>query len=295
MTARAPAGTPGQHGQRGRAPVANLWQGAALAVLLVAGFFAIPILHTLSLSFTAPDTGAWTLANYSEFLTTARLTDSLGRSLFLAVTVVAVSTPLAFALAYFLAFLAPPRRRGLLLLLLVAPFWTSFTIRAFAWQLVLSDGGVIAWGIGRLTGEPVALGFLYTMGASVFGLSLFAVMLMTLTLFSVMVSIDSRLIEANAALGGTRWRGFVEIILPLSASGWLVGALLAFIVAAGDYAVPTLLGGGFRPVLAQLMVSTLKGTFDLPMAATLAVMLVVSIAVCVTPMLLLVRNVRFQS
>ncbi len=282
-------------GLRRDAPVGNPWHGAAVAVALVAGFFALPILHTLSLSFTAPGTGDWTLANYRTFLTEDRLTDSLGRTLFLSFSVVAVSTPVAYALAYFLAFVAPPRRRALLLLLLVAPFWTSFTIRAFAWQLVLSDGGVVAWGIGSLTGEPVALGFLYTMGASVFGLSLFAVMLMTLTLFSVMASIDGRLLEANAALGGSRWRGFVEIVLPLSASGWIVGALLAFIVAAGDYAVPTLLGGGFRPVLAQLMVSTLKGTFDLPMAATFAVVLVATIAVCVTPLLLFVRSVRFLS
>ncbi len=278
-----------------REPVANLWHGSALAVVLVAGFFAVPILHTMSLSLTSPETGGWTLANYQAFFSTGRLTDSLGRTLFLAFAVVLVSSPIAYALAYYLAFVVAPRWRALLLLLLVAPFWTSFTIRAFAWQLVLSDGGVISYGIGRVIGEQVALGVLYTMSASVFGLSLFAVMLMTLTLFSVMVSIDRRLIEANAALGGTRWRGFLEIILPLSASGWIIGALLTFIVCAGDYAVPTLLGGGFRPVLAQMMVSTLKGTFDLPMAATFAVVLVLTIAVCVTPLLLLIRNVRFQT
>ena len=282
-------------GSSRREPVANLWHGSALAVILVAGFFAVPILHTMSLSLTSPETGAWTLANYEAFFSTGRLTDSLGRTLFLAFAVVLLSTPVAYALAYYLAFVVAPRWRALLLLLLVAPFWTSFTIRAFAWQLVLSDGGVIAYGIGRVIGEPVAFGFLYTIYASIFGLSLFAVMLITLTLFSVMVSIDRRLIEANAALGGTRWRGFLEIILPLSASGWIIGALLTFIVCAGDYAVPTLLGGGFRPVLAQLMVSTLKGTFDLPMAATFAVVLVLAIILCVTPLLLLVRNVRFQT
>ena len=282
-------------GSSRRDPAANLWHGSALAVILVAGFFAVPILHTMSLSLTSPETGAWTLANYEAFFSTGRLTASLRRTLFLAFSVVLVSTPVAYALAYYLTFVVAPRWRAVLLLLLVAPFWTSFTIRAFAWQLVLSDGGVIAYGIGRVIGEPVALGFLYTMNASIFGLSLFAVMLMTLTLFSVMVSIDRRLIEANAALGGTRWRGFLEVILPLSASGWIIGALLSFIVCAGDYAVPTLLGGGFRPVLAQLMVSTLKGTFDLPMAATFAVVLVLTIIICVTPLLLLVRNVRFQT
>ena len=183
----------------------------------------------------------------------------------------------------------------LLLFVLVAPFWTSFMIRAFAWQLVLSDSGVIAHYLSKLLGTPVAFGFLYTMGASIFGLTLFGVMLMTLTLFSVMVTIDRRLLEANAALGGTRWRGFMEVVLPLSAPGWLIGGLLTFIVCVGDYAVPALLGGGLKPVLAQIMLSTLKGTYDLAMAATLAVILVLVIILGAIPFLLLVRQVRLQT
>ena len=281
--------------RRRREPVGNLWQGALLAVVLIAGFFALPIGYTAGLSLTSFETGGPTLANYVTFFTTERLTDALGRTVLLAGSVVLLSSVIAYPLSYFLVFLNGPKSRMFLLFVLVAPFWTSFMIRAFAWQLVLSDGGVIAYYASKLLGTQVALGFLYTMGASIFGLTLFGVMLMTLTLFSVMVTIDPRLLEANAVLGGTRWRGFLEVVLPLSAPGWLIGGLLTFIVCVGDYAVPALLGGGFKPVLAQIMLSTLKGTYDLAMAATFAVILAFVIVVGAVPFLLLVRQVRLQT
>ncbi len=287
-------GPPGPERRR-REPVRNLWHGTLLAVVLIAGFFALPIGYTAGLSLTSAESEGWTLANYAVFFSTERLTDALGRTLLLAGSVVLISSVIAYPLAYFLVFLIGPGLRLFLLFVLIAPFWTSFMIRAFAWQLVLSDGGVIAYTLGKLLGTPVALGFLYTMGASIFGLTLFGVMLMTLTLFSVMVTIDPRLLEANAALGGTRWRGFREVVLPLSAPGWLIGGLLTFIVCVGDYAVPALLGGGFKPVLAQIMLSTLKGTYDLPMAATFAVILVLVIVLGALPFLLLVRQVRLQT
>ena len=281
--------------ERRREPVRNLWHGVALAVGLIACFFVLPIGYTAGLSLTSPDVEGLTLANYATFFATEHLTGALGRTLALSGSVVALSSAVAYPLSYFLVFLVGPRLRMLLLFVLVAPFWTSFMIRAFAWQLVLSDSGVIAHYLSKLLGTPVAFGFLYTMGASIFGLTLFGVMLMTLTLFSVMVTIDRRLLEANAALGGTRWRGFMEVVLPLSAPGWLIGGLLTFIVCVGDYAVPALLGGGLKPVLAQIMLSTLKGTYDLAMAATLAVILVLVIILGAIPFLLLVRQVRLQT
>ena len=282
-------------GRRLREPVRNLWHGVALAVALIACFFVLPIGYTAGLSLTSPDVEGVTLANYATFFATEHLTGALWRTLLLSGSVVLLSSVVAYPLSYFLVFLIGPRLRMLLLFVLVAPFWTSFMIRAFAWQLVLSDSGVIAYYLSKALGAPVAFGFLYTMGASIFGLTLFGVMLMTLTLFSVMVTIDPRLLEANAALGGTRWRGFLEVVLPLSAPGWLIGGLLTFIVSVGDYAVPALLGGGLKPVLAQIMLSTLKGTYDLAMAATFAVILVLVIVVGAIPFLLLVRQVRLQT
>ncbi len=278
-----------------RAPVANLWQGILPALVLMAGFFLLPILYTLGLSLTTEGASGLTLANYRTFAAEATLTDALLRSLVLALSVVVIATFLAWPLAWYLAFCVTERRRVLMLFILVAPFWTSFTIRAFSWQMVLADSGIVAAGIRKLTGAEVSLGFLYSLPAPIFGLTLFGIMLITLMVYSSMVTIDRRLIEANAVLGGTGWTAFREVVLPLALPGWIIGAALTFIVAVGDYAVPTLLGGGLRPVLAQVMLSVLKGTYDLPMAATLASVLVVVIILCVAPLLLLVRGTRLQS
>lgn len=275
-------------------PVSNPWAGILPAILLMAGFFALPILYTIGLSFSSDAQQGFTLDNYRTFFAEARLVDALSRTLILGLSVVAISSLLAFPVAYFLAFVVAPAWRVVCLFILVAPFWTSFTIRAFSWQLVLSDTGVIAWLAGEITGLTVSLGFLYTMAASVFGLSLFGVMLITLMIYSVMITIDRRLIEANTVLGGTGWSAFREVILPLSLPGWMIGAVLTFIISVGDYAVPALLGGGFKPVLAQVMLSVLKGTYDLPTAATFASILVLLILAACTPLLLVVRSVRLQ-
>lgn len=278
-----------------RSPAGNLWYGILPAVLLVAGFFVIPIGYTISLSVQSPETGAWTLDNYHLFFSNKVYTSALWRTLWLSLTVVFVSSIIAYALTYFLVFVANPKRRVLWLLLLVAPFWTSFAIRAFSWQLVLADAGLVTWAIERLTGHLPQLKLLYTMGASVLGFTLFGTILISLLIFSVMVTIDQRLIEASTDLGASRVKTFREVILPLSLPGWCIGAVLTFIVCVGDYAVPTLLGGGFQPVLAQLMLSILKGTYDLPTAATFAVVLIGVVALATVPLLTAVRHVRLQS
>ena len=275
-------------------PVSNPGVGVLPAILLMAGFFAVPIVYTMGLSFSSDAHQGFTLDNYRTFFAEDRLFDALLRTLILGLSVVATSSLIAFPIAYYLAFVVTPAWRAVCLFVLVAPFWTSFTIRAFSWQLVLSDTGVIAWLAGMLTGLTISLGFLYTMAASIFGLSLFGVMLITLMIYSVMITIDRRLIEANTVLGGSGWSAFREVILPLSLPGWMIGAVLTFIIAVGDYAVPALLGGGFKPVLAQVMLSVLKGTYDLPTAATFASILVMLILAACTPLLLVVRSVRLQ-
>ncbi|MGI9415865.1 MAG: ABC transporter permease, partial [Hyphomicrobiales bacterium] len=253
------------------------------------------IAYTIGLSFVGADGNGPTLSNYATFFANDRFTDALGRSVWMSLVVVTLSSLIAFPLAYFLTYLTSAKRRLVLLFILIAPFWTSFTIRAFSWQLVLSDSGVIAHYLEKVWGGPVALGFLYTMGASIFGLTLFGVMLITLMIFSVMVTIDRRLLEASLDLGGGAWRSFWEIVFPLSLPGWVIGAVLTFIICVGDYAVPALLGGGFNPVLAQLMLSTLKGTYDLSMAATFAVVLVCVVLAATLPLALIRNQVRLQS
>lgn len=120
-------------------PVSNPWVGVLPAILLMAGFFAVPIVYTMGLSFSSDAHQGFTLDNYRTFFAEDRLFDALLRTLILGLSVVATSSLIAFPIAYYLAFVVTPAWRAVCLFVLVAPFWTSFTIRAFSWQLVLSD------------------------------------------------------------------------------------------------------------------------------------------------------------
>ena len=224
--------------------------------------------------------------NFKQFFATSHLTQALYRSLVLASSATLIASFVAWPLAYFIVFCIHKKWRPLFLLAILAPFWTSFTIRAFSWQLVLSDNGVVTWLIELATGISVTLGILYTMNASIFGLALFGSMLTTFTLYGALVSIDNKLIEAASTLGAKPFHIFKDIILPLGLPGWLAGIFLTFIVCVGDYAVPTLLGGGLKPVLAQIMLSILKGTYDLSQAATIAIVLAMTVIICGLPLIL---------
>lgn len=266
-----------------RRPIQNPWQMVLPALLLTAVFFLLPLANIVRLSFTTPN--GLGLGNYIAFFEQSHQAEALWRSLRLAFLATLVSALVAWPLAFFVTFCVAQRWRYLALLVLLAPFWTSFTIRAFSWQLVLSDNGVISWALSGLWGSHVSLGVLYTMTASVFGLALFGTMLTTLTLFGALTAIDRRLIEASASLGAGPLAIFSDVIFPLARQGWLVGMTLTFIICVGDYAVPMLLGGGLKPVLAQIMLSTVKGTYDLPTAATMAVILCLVVVATLLPLL----------
>ena len=267
--------------------VTNPWPFLLPALTLSCLFFLLPTINMIYLSLTT-ESGLG-FGNFQYFLETPHLTQALKRSLLLALLSTLIAGFVAWPLAYFIVFCVKEKWRPLFLLAILAPFWTSFTIRAFSWQLVLSDNGVITWFIEQITGLSIALGFLYTMKASVFGLALFGSMLCTFTLYGALVSIDKKVIEAASTLGAKPFQIFRDIIFPLGSPGWLAGIVLSFIVCIGDYAVPTLLGGGLKPVLAQIMLSVLKGTYNLSQAATIATILAITVIICAAPLVLLRR------
>ena len=159
---------------------------------------------------------------------------------------------------------------------------------------MLSDSGVIAYFLEQRLERPVAFGFLYTMGASIFGLTLFGVMLTHLMIFSVMVTIDRRLLEANRDLGGSAG-AVLGNRFPSEPSrlGDRRGADLHHLrrrLRGADPARRRLQTG-----LAQLMLSTLKGTYDLSMAATFAVLLVGVVLLATLPLALIRNQVRLQA
>ena len=272
------------------------WAGAVPAFVYLAIFFAVPLGYLVIVSFWTlspqgfeilPD---WTLRNYHQFFNTKVNMIGYVRSIYITIISVSIGVIFGYIFAYTLAFLVPKRFRLLGLLIVVLPFWTSFIVRAFSWQLFLNETGPFASllrSIGILSGN---LGIVDTHVGTVIALSLFSLMIVTVSVYTVIEGIPKNLLEAARDLGGTEWSVFKEVILPLSWPGLSIAIALSFIICFGDYVAPTLLGGGLNLVFAQLMVGSLLENFNVPMAATYAVFLLLTILLITLPIILLGRR-----
>lgn len=179
-----------------------------------------------------------------------------------------IGYPMAYAVAR-----APERRRNLLLLLVVLPFWTSFLLRAMAWIGLLADNGVVnnlLLGLG-LVAEPVRL--LYTDTALYLGIVYCYLPFMVLPLYANLVKLDPTLLEAASDLGARPWRAFLAVVLPLSLPGILAGFMLVFIPAVGEFVIPELLGGPDAQLIGRVLWTEFFQNRDWPMASALAVVL----------------------
>lgn len=239
-----------------------------MTYLVLASFWEVRDLRLLK---------TWTLENYRLILFDATYYSTYFRSLGLALSVVLITMIAAYPLAYALVFTIPARYRRLCLIAIVIPFWTSYLIRAYSWQIILGDTGLINQLLQALGVIEQPVHILFTHTATRIGLTHFCLPLMTLNLYAVMENIDPHLLEAASDLGARRWRTFYEVILPLSLPGLVIGSMLVFIFAFADFITPSLLGGGTKPVLPQLVVDALKNIFDVPMASALSMLLVATV------------------
>lgn len=261
-------------------------RGLALALpasLWTIAFFVLPSAAIALWSFFRREGGelvtAPTLDNYRRFFEQDSFRLALWNSLEVTLLVTALSVLLAYPLAYVIASRVPPQRQRLWLMLAVLPFWTSYVVRSYAWLLVLAPNGVVnrtLLGLG-LTAEPLVLSF--NQGATVLGFVHFFVMLCTLTIYASLVRIDPKLRLAAADLGASPLQTFLRVTLPLSAPGVAAGAFLTFVVTIGDYVTPQILGGNTALVLPQVILMQINRRADIPMAAALSVILMLTVTI----------------
>jgi putrescine transport system permease protein len=196
---------------------------------------------------------------------------------FAAVTTV-ICLMIAYPFAYFMA-RSPADRRPALLMLVMLPFWTSFLLRVYAWKMLLADTGVFnnaAMAMG-LIAEPVKM--MNTPFSLVLGMVYTYVPFMILPLYANLVKMDLRLLEAALDLGATPWQAFWRITVPLSKSGIIAGSMLVFIPCVGEFVIPELLGGPQTLMIGRVLWDEFFSNNDWPMAATVAVVMVLLIIV----------------
>ena len=252
-------------------------------LLWLALFFLVPMitLASMSLQTGSLQTGyalTWTWSTYSDAWSTYG--DQLVRSFLYAGSATVLALLIGYPLAYAIAFKAG-RWRNLMLVLVIAPFFTSFLIRTLAWKIVLADQG---WVVGALQwigllGENGRL--LATPAAVVLGLTYNFLPFMVLPLYASLEKIDPRLLEAATDLYATPARAFWTITWPLSIPGVVAGTLLTFIPAAGDYVNVQFLGNPGSQMIGNVIQSRFLTVLDYPVAAALSITVMLTVLVLV--------------
>ncbi|MFF8783373.1 ABC transporter permease [Streptomyces sp. NPDC015125] len=261
-------------------------------ILWLIVFFAAPLVYQAS---TSIQTGSleegfkvtWHFATYWDAL--GEYWPQFVRSVGYAAVATALCLLLGYPLAYLIAFKAG-RWRNVVMILVIAPFFTSFLIRTLAWKTILADGGpvvgilnalhvldVTSW-LGLTEGQRV----LATPLAVVCGLTYNFLPFMVLPLYSSLERIDPRLHEAAGDLYARPSTTFRRVTFPLSMPGVVAGTLLTFIPAAGDYINAELLGSTDQKMIGNVIQSQFLRVLDYPTAAALSFLLMAAILAMVT-------------
>ena len=249
-------------------------------------FFVIPAVQLFATSLYDPsgslETGyamTWQFSNYSDAI--GEYAGHFLRSLGYALLTTAFSLLLGYPLAYAIA-LKGGRFKNILLICVIAPFFTSFLIRTPAWKVILSDGGPVVSVLNWLH-VPLPDGrLLATAPAVVAGLVYNFLPFMVLPLYASLEKLDPRLLEAASDLYARPVSRFTRVALPLSMPGVVAGTLLTFIPAAGDYINAQLLGTTRQYMIGNVIQSKFLRIGDYPSAAALSFVLMAGILVLVT-------------
>jgi putrescine transport system permease protein len=282
-------------------PGRDPWQRVLVAVpyvwLLV--FFLAPFAIILKISFADPviaqppftptfaadGTPQATLDNYAFLLTDKLYAYTYLKSVVLAAMATLLCLALGFPMAYGIA-RCSAATRGLLLMLIILPFWISFLLRVYAWMGLLNNYGIVnnllLW--AGIIEQPLAI--MYTDTAVFIGLTYSYLPFMVLPLYATLERMDLDLVDAAMDLGASQTRAFWDVTWPLARPGVVAGCLLVFIPAIGEYVIPYLLGGPDALLIGRVLFDEFFVNRDWPLASAVAIVLLLLLVV---PIVLLQR------
>lgn len=205
---------------------------------------------------------------FSDSLYLDSYLSSLRIALIATIVCLVVAYPMALAMTR-----APQRFKPALILLAIAPFWTSFLIRVYAWIVILRDEGLLnnALLATGIISEPLRI--FATETAVVIGIVYSYLPFMVLPIFNAIDRQDRTLVEAAMDLGASRAGAFWAVTFPLSMHGMLAGSLLVFIPAVGEFVIPDLLGGSDTLMIGRTMWNEFFANRDWPVASAATILL----------------------
>jgi spermidine/putrescine transport system permease protein len=257
-----------------------------LPVGWLAVFFVAPVCIVAAYSFDVlslfPGAHGFTLSAWHDFVHSGVYPRLFWKSVQMSLIVSTFVVIVAYPLAYYLA-LSGTKRKYVLLLLLIAPFLTSYLLRVLAWKVILGDQGVVNtflfWTGLRADGHPISA-LLYSRFAVMLVLAYVWLPFAALPIFVTLENLDARLLEAAGDLYATRLQAFRRVTLPLSMPGVVAAFLFVFIPTVGEFITPSLVGGTGGYMYGNQIVDLFGTGFpDWETGSVLALFLLVVVAV----------------
>ena len=230
----------------------------SLAVLLVSAFWTTD-------DFTGEIVHEATLDNFRSIFTTGVYRTVTLRTIGVAAAVTVICAVLAFPMALFMAKVASPRSRRVLVVLVLTPLWASYLVKAFAWRAMLAGEGVVNWALAPfgLTGPGFGL------TATVIVLTYLWLPFMVLPVYAGMERLPDSMLEASSDLGAKAGRTVRSVVVPLAFPAVVAGAIFTFSLSLGDYIVVQIVGGKSQ-LIGNLIQGNAGAANNLPLAAALA-------------------------
>ena len=263
-------------GRRARVGLSvNRWAILAVPaiVFLLLSFLAPLVIVGLRSVTDFPKPTHDVLSNYARFFASEANLRVLANTFWIATTSTITCLAIGYPYAYLMN-IVRPRAAGLLLIVVLVPFWSSLLVRTYAWEVILRDTGIINSFLlsAGIVNEPLPL-IRTTLGVIV-GMSQILLPFMVLPIYTVMRRIDPEYTKAAANLGARPMAAFLRVFLPLSLPGVLAGALVVFVLALGFYITPALLGGPKDTMISQFIANAVqRGNLDWGIGSAMAMIL----------------------
>lgn len=248
-----------------------------VAVLLL--FLVVaPLLFVAVMSFCRTDEYynviyQFTTVNYYKLLSLDYM-KIYGQSLLIAFITTLLCVLIGYPFSYIIA-RTQSKKKKLLYMLVIIPFWTNSLIRIYGWRTFLGSSGWLNKLLMLLHIVPEPVDFLYKTGTTVLGMVYCFIPFMVLPLYTAIEKLDGSLLEASGDLGARPIRTLVEVIIPLTAGGIFSGCIMVFIPCLGYFFVSNILGGGNTDMIGNLIERQFKSANNWPLGAALSIILIV--------------------
>ncbi len=235
----------------------------SLAALFMSAFWTTD-------TFTSNVVKVWSGDNFKTLVTAEVYREVALRSVGVALAVTVICAVIAFPIAFFTARIASPRWRPLLVVAILTPLWASYLVKAYAWRIILAEGGLLEWML-----SPLGLdGPGYGLTATILVLTYLWLPYMILPIHTGLEQIPENLLDASSDLGARTGRTFRSVVLPVLLPSIAAGSVFTFSLSLGDY-ISVQIVGGKTQLIGNLIYSNI--TLDLPLAAALGTVPVVII------------------